>query len=239
MFEIIPAIDVLEGKVVRLLKGDYEKVTVYASDPLKVAQRIKDRGYNWIHLVNLEGARSGGVDGIVGLVEKVKSVGVSVEVGGGIRTQEDVSALIERGADRIVIGTMAFKDEEFLSWALDYAGEDKVVVGMDVKGNRVAIKGWTEVSEFDVYSALDYLKDLGVRWILCTDVSRDGTQEGPNLDLYETICTAFPGRVIASGGVGGWEDIDRVRDLAKRLTNLSGLVVGRFFYETGLFSLPE
>ncbi len=232
MFQIIPAIDVLEGKVVRLLKGDYDKVTVYSEDPILVAKRIKERKYNWVHLVNLDGARYGDIEGVLDIIEKIKQIGLLVEVGGGIREKEDVERLMEVGTDRIVIGTMAFKDKDFLSWALDRVGKEKIVVGMDVKGREVRIRGWMESSGFDIDSAVKYLQGLGVEWILCTDVSRDGTQEGPNLDLYRNLCNMFSGKILASGGVGSWEDIDKVNLLSQQFPNLLGLIVGRFFYET-------
>ncbi len=236
-FRVIPAIDVLEGKVVRLLRGDYKKVTVYGVDPVRIAERIKELGYDWIHLVNLDGARKGEVKDVVNLVERIKKVGLCVEVGGGIRKKADVERLINAGADRVIIGTMAFKDKSFLSWALTEIGRERVVVGMDVKKESVLIQGWTSSSNFDLDSAIEYLHELGVEWILCTDIDRDGTQVGPNVDLYRYLCEKFSGRILASGGVGSWEDIDKLKSLAGKLKNLSGLVVGRFFYESGILKI--
>ncbi len=233
-FKVIPAIDVLDGRVVRLFQGRYDEVTHYFDDPVDVARRFRDAGYDLIHLVNLSGARSGGIADVLDLVKGIASLGLEVQVGGGVRQLEEIEALLSSGAERVIVGTKAFVDEGFLPLALERFGRDSIVVGMDVREGRIMVKGWEVPSGDDVNGALARFNDLGLMWLLCTDISRDGSMQGVNVDLYDEVCLAFRGNVIASGGVRGWEDVERLDALSQVRPNLFGVIVGRFFYESGI-----
>ncbi len=233
-FRVIPAIDVLDGQVVRLLQGRYDEVTRYFDDPVDVARRFKEAGYDLIHLINLSGARSGGIANVLDLVKGISSLGLEVQVGGGVRELDEVEALLSAGAKRVIVGTKAFVDEEFLPLALERFGRDRIVVGMDIREGRVMVKGWEVPSGDDVNGALARFNQLGLRWLLCTDISRDGSMQGVNANLYDEVSSAFRGNVIASGGVKSWEDVERLKALSQVRQNLFGVVVGRFFYESGI-----
>ncbi len=234
MFEVIPAIDILDGKVVRLYKGDYGKVSVYEGSPLIWASRFKDAGYSWVHIVNLSGAKDGEIESISEWVKKISAIGVKIEVGGGVRKISDIEKLFEWGASRVIIGTMAFKDKEFLKQVVKL-WQNKTVVSMDVLDDDVMIRGWLQKA-MRVEDAITFLNDSGAGWILCTDIKRDGALTGVNLKLYERICGLFNGNVIASGGVSSMQDIKLLRQLADNFSNLCGVVVGRWFYESGMYA---
>ena len=229
---IFPAIDLFEGKAVRLLKGDYARMTVYNEDPLSVARDFADQGATCLHLVDLEGAKSGTTPNIDTIRRLAAESNLFTEVGGGIRTMNTVRAYLDAGVDRVILGTAAVKDEAFLREAVSAYGET-IAVGVDIRDGKVAIHGWTETSEIDAMDFMAKLEQIGVRTVICTDISRDGAMAGTNHDLYRQLSEKYALQIIASGGVSSLED---VRRLAKR--NLYGAIIGKAYY-TGAISLKE
>ncbi len=229
---IFPAIDLFEGKAVRLLKGEYDQMTVYNEDPLSVARDFAACGATCLHLVDLEGAKSGTTPNIDTVRRLAAETDLFTEVGGGIRNMDTVRAYLTAGVDRVILGTAALQDEAFLKEALSEYG-DRIAVGVDIRDGKVAIRGWVETSETDAMEFMAKLEQLGVRTVICTDISRDGAMAGTNHDLYEELTSRFQMNVIASGGVSSLED---VRRLAQK--NLYGAIIGRAYY-TGAISLEE
>ena len=229
---IFPAIDLFEGKAVRLLKGEYDQMTVYNEDPLAVARDFAACGATCLHLVDLEGAKSGTTPNIDTIRRLAAETDLFTEVGGGIRNMDTVRAYLNAGVDRVILGTAALRDEAFLKEALAEYG-DRIAVGVDIRNGKVAIRGWVETSETDAMEFMAKLEQLGVRTVICTDISRDGAMAGTNHDLYAELMERFQMNVIASGGVSAIED---VRRLAAK--NLHGAIIGRAYY-TGAISLRE
>ena len=229
---LFPAIDLFEGKAVRLLKGKYDQMTVYNEDPLAVARDFAACGATCLHLVDLEAAKSGipaNADTIRAIAENTD---LFLEVGGGIRNMEILETYLSLGVDRAILGTAAVTDPQFLEEAVEKYGE-KVAVGVDLKDGFVAIKGWTETSELTAEAFFEKMQTLGVKTVICTDISRDGAMAGTNHDLYGVLTERFSMNIIASGGVSSMED---VRRLAAR--NLYGAIIGKAYY-TGAISLKE
>ncbi len=229
---IFPAIDLIDGKAVRLLKGDYAQKTVYNDDPLAVVQDFKNAGAACLHLVDLDGAKRGTTDNFATVQKIVEAGGLFVEIGGGIRSMETVDKYFAIGVDRVIIGTAAVTDPAFLKGALAKYGE-KIAVGVDIKDGFVAIKGWLEQSQFTLLEFCRQMQDLGVAHLICTDISKDGAMEGTNLALYEDLSTRFPMHITASGGVSSLEDVKKLRKL-----NLYGAIIGKAYY-TGAVNLEE
>lgn len=229
---IIPAIDLLGGKAVRLLKGDYDKVTVYSDDPAAVAESFERAGAKYLHVVDLDGAKDGTTANFETIKEIIKKTNLSVEVGGGIRTLERVKKYMDIGVDRVIIGTAAVTDPEFLKKAVSLYGE-RVVVGVDIKDGFVAIKGWLEISELSCKEFCKDLEDVGVKTIICTDISKDGMMSGTNRELYRELYDEFNINIIASGGVSSMEDIAVLSNMG-----LFGAIVGKAIY-TGAIDLSE
>ena len=229
---IIPAIDLIDGKAVRLQKGDYNKVTVYSEYPEKVAKYFYDCGARYLHVVDLDGAKSGKADNFDVIKNIVNASGLSVEVGGGIRNMNMVDTYVKAGVDRIILGTAAITDPEFLRAAVEKYG-DKITVGVDIKDGMVAIKGWTEVSAVSCEDFCRQLEALGVSSVICTDISKDGMMSGTNLELYRNLNSNFSINFIASGGVSTLEDIKALKTM-----NLFGAIVGKAIY-TGAIDLKE
>ena len=229
---IFPAIDLFEGKAVRLLKGDYARMTVYNEDPLSVARDFAAQGATCLHLVDLEGAKSGTTPNIDTIRRLAAESNLFTEVGGGIRTMNTVRAYLDAGVDRVILGTAAVKDEAFLREAVAAYGE-RIAVGVDIRDGKVAIHGWTETSGIDAMDFMARLEEIGVGTVICTDISRDGAMAGTNHDLYRQLSERFSLQIIASGGVSSIED---VRELAAR--NLYGAIIGKAYY-TGALSLRE
>ncbi len=230
--KIFPAIDLLSGKAVRLYKGDYDKVTVYSNDPSEVALAFERAGAEYMHLVDLDGAKSGGtpnLEVIKGILERTK---LFVEVGGGIRSIEVIDKYIEAGVGRVILGTAAVTNPELLREALKKYG-DKVAVGVDLKDGFVAIKGWTEKSELPGFDFMKNLEDMGVRTVICTDISKDGAMMGANHELYRELSEKLKIQIIASGGVSSIEDVRRLRSLG-----IYGAIIGKAYY-TGDIKLAE
>ena len=229
---ILPAIDLYEGRAVRLLHGDYAKMTVYSEDPVSVARDVIAAGATEIHVVDLEGAR----DGTTPNLEVVRAIaalgGVRVEIGGGIRSLDTVRAYMAAGVSRVILGTAAVTDEDFLRAALDEFG-DAVAVGVDIRDGRVAIRGWTEVSQLDAFDFCRHLDGLGVRTLISTDITKDGAMQGANHELYRRLSAELSMNIIASGGVSTLEDVTRLSALS-----IYGAIVGRAYY-TGAIKLRE
>lgn len=221
---IYPAIDLYDGKAVRLYKGDYDKMTVYSDDPVSVASDFKAQGAGRIHIVDLEGAKTGQTPNIDTVLAIKNATGLFCEVGGGIRTMEVVSRYLDSGVDRVILGTAAVKDSDFLTEAAAKYGE-KIAVGVDIRDGCVAVKGWTEKTELDAFEFCRKMQALGIRTLICTDISRDGAMKGTNRELYSALSKELRMDIIASGGVS---DLDDVRAL--RAMNVHGAIIGKAYY---------
>lgn len=229
---IIPAIDLICGQAVRLMKGDYNKVTVYSNDPTEVAKRFQEQGAKFLHIVDLDGAKEGSTANFDTIRSIVANTELSVEVGGGIRNMETVGKYVELGVDRVIIGTAAVTDPEFLAEAVKQY-PDNIAVGIDIKDGMVAIKGWLEVCALSCFDFCQKVQDLGVKTIICTDISKDGMMAGTNRELYRELSDRFDLNIIASGGVSSMEDIEVLSKM-----NLYGAIVGKAIY-TGAIDLAE
>lgn len=229
---IIPAIDLIGGKAVRLVKGDYDKVTVYSDDPASVAKSFERDGARFLHLVDLDGAKDGTTANFDTIKSIIEQTGLSVEVGGGIRTLDRIEKYVNIGVDRVILGTAAVTDPDFLLKAVKQFGE-KVVVGVDIKDGYVAIKGWTELSELSCFDFCRKLQNIGVKTVICTDVSKDGMMSGTNRELYRDLYDAFDLKIIASGGVSSMDDIKALSNMG-----LFGAIVGKALY-TGAIDLSK
>lgn len=229
---IFPAIDLYDKKAVRLYKGDYDQMTVYSEKPVEVARDFEAAGAGYIHVVDLEGAKNGTTPNIDIVKEIVSSTGLFLEIGGGIRSMEVIEEYLGAGAGRVILGTAAVTDRVFLKKALaEFGGQ--IAVGVDIKDGKAAIKGWTESSELDAFSFMKELEGLGVKTVICTDISRDGAMRGTNLELYGTLSKNLSLDIIASGGVSKLKDIE---DLKKMF--LYGAIIGKAYY-TGAIDLKE
>ncbi|MBR3870849.1 MAG: 1-(5-phosphoribosyl)-5-[Clostridia bacterium] len=229
---IFPAIDLYEGKAVRLLRGEYDKMTVYSENPIEIAYEFEASGASHIHMVDLEGAKNGGTPNIDIVRQVAEKTGLFVEIGGGIRSMDVIDAYIGAGIDRVILGTAAVQNTEFVKAAVDKYGE-KIAVGADIKDGYVAIKGWTEKSQYTCFEFCEKMQNLGVKTLICTDVSKDGAMQGTNRELYKELSEKFNMQIVASGGVS---TIDDVKALAKM--NLYGAIIGKAYY-TNAISLKE
>ena len=229
---IFPAIDLYEGKAVRLYKGNYDDMTVYSHNPIEIARDFVKAGASHIHMVDLEGAKDGTTPNI-NIVEAVaRELPLFVEVGGGIRSMEVLERYIKAGVGRAILGTAAVTDEAFLREAVLRFG-DKVAVGVDIKDGAVAIKGWTESSGLSADEFFSKLESIGVSTVICTDVSRDGAMRGTNLELYRDLQAKYTVNIIASGGVSSMSDILSLREM-----KVYGAIIGKAYY-TGAINLKE
>lgn len=229
---IFPAIDLYDGKAVRLLKGDYQKMTVYSENPLEIAKDFENSGAEFLHIVDLEGAKTGETPNINTIEKIVKNTSLFTEVGGGIRTLETVRKYSDIGVKRVILGTAAVNDEEFLLSAVKKYGE-KIAVGIDIKDGFVAIKGWTDLSKYTPFEFCEKMQNIGVKNVICTDVSKDGAMQGTNLDLYKEMSERFDLNITASGGVSGIDDIKRLKGLG-----IYGAIIGKAYY-TKVISLAR
>ena len=233
MFEIIPAIDLQGGRCVRLIQGDFDQSTDYGDDPPGTARRWEAAGASRIHVVDLDGAKEGGPRQLPVVAQIVTAVSVPVQLGGGMRTLEDIEAALEVGVDRVIVGTKAIEDPSFIDTALARFGQ-RVGIGIDARDGRVAVRGWVDVSNVDALDLARSMSERGVRTIVYTDIARDGMLIGPNLDAMRRMAEAVPNvTVIASGGVGALGD---VLELAH--TGTVGVIVGKAIY-TGNVDLAE
>jgi len=229
---IIPAIDLIGGKAVRLVKGDYNQVTVYSDTPVEVAKSFEAQGAKLLHVVDLDGAKDGSTANFETIRQIVSQTSLSVEVGGGIRSMETVKKYLELGVDRVIIGTAAVTDPAFLEAAVKQYGEH-ITVGVDIKDGMVAIKGWLEVSALSCFDFCQKMQDLGVGTIICTDISKDGMMSGTNRELYRELYDRFSLNIIASGGVSSLEDVEVLSTMG-----IYGAIVGKAIY-TGAIDLSQ
>ena len=230
--KLYPAIDLYEGKAVRLFKGEYQQMTVYNENPVAVAMDFQSAGAECIHLVDLEGAKFGTTSNLPVVENIVKATDLFVEVGGGIRTMETVDAYLSLGVDRVILGTAAVTDRAFLEAALTKHG-CRLAVGVDLKDGYVAIKGWTEKSQWTADTFFSDLEKLGVSTVICTDISRDGAMQGTNRELYKTLSEKYKIQLIASGGVSSIDDVKALNAM-----DLHGAIIGKAYY-TGAINLKE
>ncbi len=229
---IFPAIDIIGGKAVRLFKGDYNQMTVYNNDPSAVALDFKQSGATHIHLVDLEGARQGGTPNLETVKKIVRATDLFCEIGGGIRNMETVEKYLSVGVSRVILGTAAVNNEEFLKTAVEKYG-DKIAVGVDIKDGFVAIKGWLEQSQYTGHEFVEKMQNSGVDNIICTDISRDGAMKGTNLELYRDLSEKFSVKITASGGVSDISDVKALRKI-----DVYGAIIGKAYY-TGAINLTE
>jgi len=227
---ILPAIDIIDGKCVRLRQGDYKQKTVYSASPAEVAKQYADAGLTFLHVVDLQGAKEKKIVNWDSIASIIAMPGLHMEVGGGIRTTDDIKKLIEIGASRVVIGSVAAKSPELVEYWIKQFGAERIVVGMDVKDNSVAISGWLEDSHrAPMGFVLDMVK-RGAKIFICTDIARDGMLGGVNIDFYQNLKSAFPDlSLIASGGISTLEDVHVLRK-----AELAGVIIGKAIYENKL-----
>ena len=229
---IFPAIDLYGGRAVRLYKGDYAQMTVYSDHPLEVARDFARAGATWLHTVDLEGARDGTTPNLEIVRTLARESGLRVEVGGGIRSPETVRTYLESGVARVILGTAAVTDEVFLRQMLAEYG-DRIAVGVDIKDGMVAIHGWTQTSDRDARAFCRHMQELGVRTVICTDISKDGAMRGTNRALYGALSRELEIDIIASGGVSSMDDVRHLTSLG-----LYGAIIGKAYY-TGDIDLAE
>ncbi len=229
---IFPAIDLYDGKAVRLFKGDYNEMTVYSENPVEIAWDFEKAGATHVHLVDLEGAKDGTTPNLNVVKTIVESTSLFTEIGGGIRDIETVKKYLDIGVDRVILGTAAVKDPEFLMLAVELYGE-KIAVGVDVKDGKVAIKGWVEKSQYDCFEFCQKMQETGVKTLICTDISRDGAMQGTNRELYKELSKKFQIDITASGGVSSIEDVKALKAL-----DLYGAIIGKAYY-VGAIDLKE
>ena len=229
---IFPAIDLYEGKAVRLYKGLYNELTVYNNDPLSVALDFEAAGAKYLHLVDLEGARDGGTPNLEVIKRIREGTSLFIEVGGGIRSLAVIEKYLSIGVSRVILGTAALTDRDMLKSALALYGE-RIAVGADVKDGNIAIKGWTERSDVSLDEFMSDMQSLGVKTVICTDISKDGAMKGTNRELYRTLSEKYDIDIIASGGVSSLDDVRALTEI-----KLYGAIIGKAYY-TGAIRLTE
>jgi phosphoribosylformimino-5-aminoimidazole carboxamide ribotide isomerase len=229
---IFPAIDLYEGKAVRLFKGNYNEMTVYSDNPPEIAADFAAQGATHIHVVDLEGAKTGKTPNIDIISNIAKTYGLFTEVGGGIRSMEVIDRYIDSGVSRVILGTAAVTEEGFVEAAVKKHGK-RIAVGVDIKDGYVAIRGWTEKSELLAMDFCKKMEDIGVDNIICTDISRDGAMKGTNHELYREMSERFSVKITASGGVSSIDDVKRLSSLG-----IYGAIIGKAYY-TGAISIKE
>ena len=229
---IFPAIDLFDKKAVRLYKGDYNQMTVYSDNPAEIALDFRAKGAKCIHVVDLEGAKNGETPNFEVIRDIKRTADLFTEVGGGIRSFEVIEKYISVGVDRVILGTVAVTNPDFTKEAVSRFG-DKIAVGIDLKDGYAAIRGWTEKSALTTDAAMTLMQDIGVRTIICTDISKDGAMKGTNTELYRALSEKYDMNFIASGGVSSIEDIKALSAL-----DVYGAIIGKAYY-TGAINLAE
>ena len=228
--KLFPAIDLYEGKAVRLFKGDYAQMTVYNNDPSLVAADFAASGAECIHIVDLEGAKSGTTPNFDTVCKIKATSGLFCEIGGGIRSMEVIDKYLSAGIDRVILGTAAVGNLDFVKAAVDKYG-DRIAVGADLKDGYVAVKGWVEKTDVSADEFFAQMQDVGVKTVICTDISKDGAMMGTNLELYRSLSERFSMQIVASGGVSSIEDVERLSQMG-----LYGAIIGKAYY-TGAIDL--
>lgn len=227
MIELIPAIDIIDGRCVRLTKGDYEQKTVYGDSPVDIAKKMESIGFKRLHVVDLDGAKSRHIVNTAALQSITAATSLTVDFGGGIKTDHDIETAFRNGASMVTIGSIAATNPELLDTWIERYGADRIILGADVRDGHISINGWKEDSELELLHFLDRYVKRGIRNVLCTDISRDGTLTGPALPLYKDIMKAFPELyLIASGGVSCMEDIEKLDE-----AGIPAVVFGKAIYE--------
>ena len=229
---LFPAIDLYEGKAVRLLRGDYAQMTVYSTNPPEIAKKFKQAGATHIHLVDLEGAKSGETPNLETVKAIVAETDLFAEVGGGIRNMEVIDRYLSAGVGRVILGTAAVTEKGFVEKAVAKYG-DKIAVGVDIKDGCVAINGWTESSGIDAFAFCEKMQKIGVSTLICTDISKDGAMQGTNRELYRDLSRRFSMNIVASGGVSALADVQALKEM-----DLYGAILGKALY-TGNIDLAE
>lgn len=230
---ILPAIDLFEGKCVRLRQGDFNQQTTYSEHPEVIARSILEAGLSHVHVVDLEGAKHGTIRNWQAL-EAILSVGLDVEIGGGIRTSDDIAKLLDMGVGRVILGSVAAKSPSLVGYWIKQFGADKIAIGVDVKNNSVAIRGWLENSHVAPTTLILELLGQGATTFICTDIARDGLMRGPNIEFYRALRIMFKdASLVASGGITSLEDIGSLKELG-----LAGVIIGKAWYE-GRVTLAE
>ncbi len=225
---IFPAIDLFDKKAVRLFKGDYNQMTIYSENPIEIARDFEAQGAKFIHMVDLEGAKDGTTPNLEIVAQVARETGLFVEIGGGIRSMETLKKYFDAGVERAILGTVAVTNEEFLKEAISTYG-DKIAVGADVKDGYIAIKGWLEKSTFTLDAFFAKMQELGVKTIICTDISKDGAMRGTNLEMYAELSKKYSVDIVASGGVSTISDIEQLRKM-----NLYGAIIGKAYYTSAI-----
>lgn len=230
---ILPAIDLFGGQAVRLLKGDYAQMTVYDPEPLNTALKFRDADAEWVHIVDLEGARSGEPVNLSTVMRIRSACGLKCEVGGGIRDSRTIERLVNTGVERVILGTSAATQEGFAAEAVRNFGGERIAVGVDVRDGRVSVKGWQEDSGLEAFAFCREMEAAGVKTIICTDISRDGAMKGTNRELYAALSGELGVNIIASGGVSSLDDVKVLAGLG-----LYGAIIGKAYY-TGAVKISE
>lgn len=222
---IFPAIDIIDGKVVRLSEGDYDRTKIYSVPPLEAAKNFAYSGATHLHVVDLDGAKSGKADNAKTIEEIVSKCNMLVEVGGGIRSFDQIQKYLDCGVKRIILGTIAARDFEFVIKAIDKFG-DVIAVGVDAKDNRVAVNGWRDITQIDSLQYCKRLKEIGVSNVIYTDISRDGMMKGTNLEIYNVLCQTYYPKITASGGITSESEIEKLKQIG-----IYGAILGKALYE--------
>lgn len=227
---IIPAIDIIDGKCVRLVKGDYDQKTIYHDDPLEMAKAFEDHGIEYLHLVDLDGAKAGEIVNYTVLEKIVSKTNLNVDFGGGIRNRKDVDIILECGGRQAVIGSLAFKEKELFFEILSEHGPDAIILGADARKGKIAVGGWLEPTDINVESVIGEYHEKGVEYVLCTDIDKDGMMQGPATKKYQSILGQTPNvKLIASGGIRHMDDVLRMEEIG-----CEGAIIGKAIYEKAI-----
>jgi phosphoribosylformimino-5-aminoimidazole carboxamide ribotide isomerase len=223
---LIPAIDILNGQCVRLVKGDYNQKTIYNENPLEVAKSFEANGLKYVHLVDLDGAKSNGIVNYKTIESIAKNTSLSIDFGGGIKSRSDLETAFNAGAKQVTIGSLAVKNPELVSEWITTFGADKIILGADIDNGNIATNGWKEKSNWELFDFLTFYKTKGIETVICTDISKDGMLQGSNADLYQKLISEFNLNIIASGGVSSLEELKTLRQMG-----CDGAIIGKAIYE--------
>lgn len=237
VIQIFPAIDMRGGKCVRLFKGDYAQETVYGDSPFDMAKSFADAGATFIHMVDLDGAKDGERVHAKDVIRIAKELPLRVQIGGGIRTEEDVAFYLDNGVDRVIIGSLAIREPELVASFIEKYGAERIVIGLDAKDGMVATHGWLETSNQTAIEVGEYFASKGAKHFIFTDIATDGTLQGPNIEANEALARATGANIIVSGGMSSLADIQAVKKAAQS-TTIAGVIIGKALY-TGQFTLEE
>jgi phosphoribosylformimino-5-aminoimidazole carboxamide ribotide isomerase len=223
---IIPAIDIINGKCVRLTKGDYSTIKVYNENPLEVAKVFENAGIKYLHLVDLDGAAANHIVNYKVLENIAKNTSLKIDFGGGIKSDEDLKVAFESGASQVVVGSVAYKNKElFLKW-LEMYGDEKIVLGADAKDRKIATQGWLQTSNEDIIEFIAHYNKKGVKYVICTDINKDGMLQGASIELYQEILQKTNVKLIASGGISSIDDLKKLKEIG-----CEGAIIGKAIYE--------